>query len=206
MTITVDDIFNAAPVIPVLAFKSEQEALETCSFLYDAGVRVFEITLRHKTALAGLKAVADHLPKDAMVGAGTIMTPDDLDCAVKAGAGFGISPGLTPALAQAIRQTNLPFLPGVASISEAMQAREYGFKALKFFPAAASGGTDFLKAAGSVLPDVQFCPTGGINLSNKESYLALSNVPVVGGSWLIERDTDGAIDKTETLKQLNNIF
>lgn len=200
MTFTVDDIFNAGPVIPVLAYTSVDEAVETSETLYRAGIRVFEITLRHKTALAGIEAVAKALPADAMVGAGTIMNPDDLIRAIDAGVGFGISPGLTPDLAAAVLRSKLPFLPGTATISEAMTASDYGFKALKFFPASASGGAPYLKAAGAVLPAVRFCPTGGISPANKDEYLALSNVPVVGGSWIVVRGSDGKIDQEKTFE------
>lgn len=198
MTFTVDDIFNAGPVIPVLAYTSVDEAVQTSETLYKAGIRVFEITLRHETALAGIRAVADNLPADAMVGAGTIMNSDDLARAIDAGVGFGISPGLTRDLAIAIKDSKLPFLPGTATISEAMMASSLGFSALKFFPASASGGAPYLKAAGAVLPDVRFCPTGGINPQNKDEYLALSNIPVVGGSWIVVRGTDGKIDQEAT--------
>ncbi|WND03166.1 bifunctional 4-hydroxy-2-oxoglutarate aldolase/2-dehydro-3-deoxy-phosphogluconate aldolase [Temperatibacter marinus] len=200
MTFTVDDIFNAGTVIPVLAYQSIEEALVTSDTLYQAGIRVFEITLRHETALEGINAVAKALPKDAMIGAGTIMNATDLNKARDAGAGFGISPGLTRDLAIAIQNTGLPFLPGTATLSEAMMASDLGFKALKFFPASVSGGAPYLKAAGAVLPSIQFCPTGGINMQNKEDYLALSNVPVVGGSWIVVRGADGAIDQEQTYK------
>lgn len=198
MSFTVDDIFNAGPVIPVLAYTSVDEAVETSETLYKAGIRVFEITLRHETALAGLKAVADVLPSDAMIGAGTIMNAGDLHRAIEAGAGFGISPGLTEELAVAILDAGIPFLPGTSTISEAMKASGYGFRALKFFPASVSGGAPYLKAAGAVLPTIRFCPTGGINMDNKADYLALSTVPVVGGSWIVARSAEGSVDQEKT--------
>lgn len=191
---TVNDVLSAAPVMPVLAFKSIEEALGVCTVLYDVGVRVFEITLRHETALSAIKAVCTELPSDAIVGAGTILTPDLAKNARNAGAVFGVSPGLTKELGTAVRAMGWAFLPGVATISEAMAARDMGFTALKFFPASASGGPGFLKAAGSVLPDIQFCPTGGVDLATAPDYLALANVPVVGGSWITPRGDDGTID------------
>jgi 2-dehydro-3-deoxyphosphogluconate aldolase/(4S)-4-hydroxy-2-oxoglutarate aldolase len=196
----VHDVLSASPVMPVLAFKSVDEALVVCSALYEAGVRVFEITLRHETALAAIKAVADELPSDAMVGAGTVLSVDLAKSARNAGAVFGVSPGLTKELGTAVRAMGWAFLPGIASISEAMAANEIGFEALKFFPASVSGGPGFLKAAGSVLPQIQFCPTGGITPQSAPEYLALANVPTVGGSWVTPRGKDGQIDLEMTKK------
>ena len=191
---TVLEVMKAGPVIPVLAFKSADEAVAVCRALYEAGIRVFEITLRHETALEAIKAVADDLPEDAIVGAGTVLTPELAEKAKAAGAVFGVSPGLTEELAKAVKALDWAFLPGVASISEAMQAKEWGFSELKFFPASVSGGPAFLKAVGSVLPDLTFCPTGGVTPSTADEYRALANVATVGGSWITPRGEDGAID------------
>lgn len=191
---TVDDVLLSSPVIPVLAFQGVDEALDVSKTLYEAGVRVFEITLRHETALDAIRLVKSDLPDDAIVGAGTILSPDLAKAARNAGAAFGVSPGLTKELGSAVRAMGWAFLPGVASISEAMAARDMGFKALKFFPASVSGGPGFLKAAGSVLPDIQFCPTGGISAETAPDYLALANVPTVGGSWITPRDAKGQVD------------
>lgn len=191
---TVQDVLSAAPVMPVLAFKGVEEAIGVCSVLYEAGVRVFEITLRHQTALSAIKAVCTELPADSIVGAGTVLSPDLAKEARNAGAAFGVSPGLTKELGTAVRAMGWAFLPGVSTISEAMAARDMGFEALKFFPASVSGGPGFLKAAGSVLPDIQFCPTGGIDAASAPDYLALSNVPTVGGSWITPRGSNGSID------------
>jgi 2-dehydro-3-deoxyphosphogluconate aldolase/(4S)-4-hydroxy-2-oxoglutarate aldolase len=180
--------------MPVLAFKSVDEALSVCRVLYDTGVRVFEITLRHDTALDAIKAVKADLASGAIVGAGTILSPDLAKVARNAGAVFGVSPGLTEELGSAVRAMAWPFLPGVATLSEAMVACDMGFMALKFFPASLSGGPGFLKAAGSVLPDIQFCPTGGISETTAPEYLSLDNVPAVGGSWLTPRNESGEID------------
>lgn len=191
---TVDEVLASSPVMPVLAFRNVDEALEVSRLLYEAGVRVFEITLRHETALEAIRWVKADLPDDAIVGAGTVLSPDLAKSARNAGAAFGVSPGLTKELGSAVRAMGWPFLPGVSTISEAMEASDMGFKALKFFPAAVSGGPGFLKAAGSVLPDIQFCPTGGISAETAPDYLALDNVPTIGGSWLTPRGTDGAFD------------
>ena len=169
------------------------EAVEVSRALFESGVRVLEITLRHETALEAIEAVAKALP-DAVVGAGTIISPHQLQQVIDAGATFGVSPGLTPALAKAIKARDWPFLPGTATISEAMAAAEYGFDAVKFFPAEQSGGAGFLKGAGAVLPGLTYCPTGGINLAKAPDYLKLKNVACVGGSWLTPRGADGRID------------
>lgn len=199
---SVDQVLSASPVMPVLAFKSVEEALEVSNLLYECGVRVFEITLRHESALDAIKQVKTSLPGDAIVGAGTILTPDLAKSARNAGAAFGVSPGLTKELGSAVRAMGWPFLPGVSTISEAMAAVDMGFRALKFFPASVSGGAGFLKSAGSVLPGIQFCPTGGISADTAPEYLALDNVPTVGGSWITPRKSDGAIDLEATRERV----
>lgn len=191
---SIQTCFEQTSVIPVLAFESVEEAVEISRVLYNEGMKVLEITLRHPTALDAIRAVKADLPEDAIVGAGTVMGPELAQMVNDAGADFGVSPGLTRDLAIKIMELKLPFLPGVATLSEAMMAVSLGFTHLKFFPATASGGVDFLKAAGAVLPEVQFCPTGGINPDNAAEFLALENVPVVGGSWLTPRDATGKMD------------
>lgn len=188
------EIMKSTPVIPVLAFKSADEAVAVCRVLYGAGLKVLEITLRHETALDAIAAVKADLPEDAVIGAGTVTTPDLALDAQKVGAVFGVSPGLTESLAAAVKAMKWDFLPGTATLSEAMKARELGFAELKFFPASVSGGPAYLKAVGSVLPDLTFCPTGGITAANAADYKALSNVATVGGSWITPRGDDGSID------------
>jgi 2-dehydro-3-deoxyphosphogluconate aldolase/(4S)-4-hydroxy-2-oxoglutarate aldolase len=123
-----------------------------------------------------------------VVGAGTVTRPDEVDAVVTAGAQFGLSPGFTWPLLEAVRQAGLPFVPGVASPSEAMQMREAGFNLLKCFPAAQLGGVDVLKAWAGPLPDLRFCPTGGVSLNNLAMFLSQPNVAMVGGSWLAPHD------------------
>jgi len=190
---SVVDVMNASPVIPVLAFESTEEAVAVCQVLYDEGIKVLEITLRHPTALEAISAVKTALPSDAIVGAGTVLSPELAKAAKNAGAVFGVSPGLTEELAHAVKALDWPFLPGVATLSEAMVARELGFTELKFFPASLSGGPSFLKAVGSVLPDLTFCPTGGVSADTAPDYRALKNVATVGGSWVTPRGKDGTI-------------
>jgi len=187
-------VLETSPVIPVLAFESAEEAVDVCRVIFEAGLKVLEITLRHETALDAIKAVRNDLPTDAIVGAGTVTTSDRAKDAIAAGAEFGVSPGLTEELAKTVKSLNWAFLPGVATLSEAMQAREWGFTELKFFPASISGGPGFLKAVGSVLPDLTFCPTGGISAETAADYRALKNVATVGGSWITPRGSDGQID------------
>lgn len=177
------ELLRGNPIIPVLAFETVEEARSICTGLVEDGMHVLEITLRSEAALDCIRAVAEELP-GAIVGAGTILTPDQASAARNAGAQFGVSPGLTPDLAQVASDMDWPFLPGIATVSETMAARDAGFKALKFFPAEASGGRAFLKSVGAVLPEIMFCPTGGITAANADSYLAMNNVFAVGGSWL----------------------
>jgi len=200
------DIMKASPVIPVLAFENAEEAVEVCQVLYDEGLKVLEITLRHPTALDAIAAVKAALPDDAIVGAGTVLTPELAKAAKDAGAVFGVSPGLTEDLANGVKALNWAFLPGVASLSEAMAAREMGFTELKFFPASISGGTGFLKAVGSVLPDLTFCPTGGISADTAEDYRALKNVATVGGSWITPRGPNGKIDPELVRERAQAVF
>lgn len=205
MATILERLISAGPVIPVLNFRSPEEAAQVCQVLYDAGLRVFEITLRHESALKAIERLGGQLPEDALVGAGTILLPDQLRAAKAAGAVFGVSPGLSPELAKAARAENFPYVPGVATVSEAMAAQALGFSFQKFFPAEASGGAPFVKFLVTVLPDIRFCPTGGLNMRTAADYLALPNVPVVGGSWLVVQDEQGAVDLRTTKKRAINI-
>jgi len=203
---TVIDIMNAGPVIPVLGFESADEAVDVCKILYGAGIKVLEITLRHPTALKAIAAVKAALPADALVGAGTVLTPELAHAAKEAGAVFGVSPGLTEELAHAVKAMDWPFLPGIATLSEAMTARELGFTELKFFPASISGGPDFIKAVGTVLPDLTFCPTGGVSAATAGEYRALDNVQTVGGSWITKRGKDGKINLDMVSERAKAVF
>ena len=205
-TISVLDIMKAGPVIPVLAFVSAKEAVAVCAALYEEGIRVFEITLRHESALNAIAAAKKALPADAIIGAGTVLTPELARAAIDAGAVFGVSPGLTEELANAVKALGWPFLPGIATLSEAMAARELGFNELKFFPASISGGPEFLEAVGSVLPDLTFCPTGGVSADTAALYRTLDNVVTVGGSWITKRGKDGRIDLTFVRERARAVF
>lgn len=175
------------PVIPVLEFHSVDEALHVSEALVTGGLPLLEITLRTPVALEAIRAVAAALPQ-ACVGAGTVLNVEQLHAVRDAGAQFAVSPGLTPALAEGARGAGISLLPGVATASEAMAALDAGFTFLKFFPAQAAGGVPMLKSLGGPLPQLRFCPTGGIDAALAPSYLALPNVVCVGGSWVVPRD------------------
>ena len=171
------------PVIPVIVLHRLEHAVPMARALVAGGVRVLEVTLRTPVALQAMKAIAAEVP-EAIVGAGTLRTTDDVKAAVEAGCRFGVSPGYTPVLARACRDEGLPLLPGVATAGEVMSACDDGLNFLKFFPATAAGGIPMLKALAGPFPDVVFCPTGGITLQTAPDFLALPNVKVCGGSWL----------------------
>lgn len=181
------DIMRTSPVIPVIAIDELQQAVPLARALVAGGIRVLEVTLRTAHGLAAIRAIAEQVPQ-AIVGVGTLTRPEEFVAARDAGAVFGVSPGLTPALIGAARASGLPLLPGVMTPSEVMAAREAGFNQLKLFPAVPAGGVGMLKALAGPLPDALFCPTGGISLETAPQFLALDNVACVGGSWLTPRE------------------
>ncbi|MBA4709738.1 MULTISPECIES: bifunctional 4-hydroxy-2-oxoglutarate aldolase/2-dehydro-3-deoxy-phosphogluconate aldolase [Aquitalea] len=180
-------LLRQGPVVPVIVVNDAAVAVDLARALVDGGIRVLEVTLRTKAALAAMRRMRDEVP-GAIVGAGTLRNRAQLEAALDAGAQFGVSPGLTPELASAARNANLTLLPGVATASEAMRAQDEGFDILKLFPAEAVGGIKLLKSLAGPLPDLRFCPTGGIDLVKAKEYLALQNVLAVGGSWLTPED------------------
>ncbi len=183
MSIDIDTLMGDGPVIPVIVIDDLAQARPLAQTLVDAGVRVLEVTLRTPVALAAIEAMRS-VP-GAIVGAGTVTTPEALQQAVDAGSQFIVSPGLTGALIEAARTSAVPLLPGVVTPSEVMQARAAGFTRLKFFPAEPMGGVPVLKAYASVFRDVRFCPTGGITLQSAPQFLSLPNVACIGGSWFV---------------------
>lgn len=183
-------VLHVSPVIPVVTIDDPRHAVPVARALADGGVRIIELTLRTESALESLERIANHVP-DILVGAGTILTPDQADAAVAAGAQFLVSPGVTPSLLEHMLQLGIPVLPGVATVGEVMAVLERGLTAMKFFPAGPAGGPDYLAAIGAPIPHVQFCPTGGVSLNSAPGYLALPNVSCVGGSWLTPR---GAVE------------
>ncbi len=177
------NVMRVGPVIPVLVIEDLAQAVPLAKALVAGGVRVLEVTLRTPVALAAIRAMADEVP-EAIVGVGTLTRPEDFTKARDAGACFGVSPGLTPALIAAARQSGLPLLPGVMTPSDVIAARQAGFEQLKLFPARQAGGMGMLRALAGPFPDVTFCPTGGITAETAPEFLALPNVGCVGGSWL----------------------
>jgi len=180
-------IMALAPVIPVLTVSSVEDGVAQAKALAAGGLYAIEVTLRTPSALAAIKAIAREVP-DAVVGAGSIVSADQIDDAVAAGARFLVSPGASPELARAAAASPVPFLPGCATASEAMALRDLGFRALKLFPAEAVGGAKLIASLAAPLPDLRFCPTGGIDLGKAPDYLKLPNVACVGGSWMLPKD------------------
>ncbi len=176
-------ICRAAPVVPVLTVESVASAVALAQALVAGGLTVLEITLRTPAALDAISKVKVEVP-EAIVGAGTVRNAKDLDAAVSAGSSFAVSPGATSALLDAADGAPIPMLPGAATVSEAMALNDRGFKVLKLFPAEPVGGVSWLKNVGGPLPQIHFCPTGGIDAEKAPDYLALDNVVCVGGSWV----------------------
>jgi len=180
-------VLDVVPVMPVVVLDSLEHAVPVARALVAGGLPAIELTLRTPVALDAIRAIASEVP-EILIGAGTITTPANAKEALDAGAQFLVSPGTTRQLLHAMQDTGLPFLPGTATVSEVLAALEAGVTEMKFFPAAASGGTAFLKAVGAPVPAARFCPTGGITLASAPSYLALANVGCVGGSWITPAD------------------
>ena len=178
-----DRIMNAAPVIPVLVIERVEEAVPIAEALVAGGLPVLEVTLRTPAALDAIRAMKE--VEGAIVGAGTVLTPEQLGEAIDAGSQFVVSPGLTRRLGEAAATAPVPLLPGIANASDVMRALDLGFTRLKFFPATASGGLPALKALSSVFGQARFCPTGGITQDNAAEWLALPSVACVGGTWLV---------------------
>jgi len=186
MTMTLLEIMRTSTVIPVIAIDDLEHAVPLAQALVAGGIRVLEVTLRTRHGLDAIRAMAQ-VP-GAILGVGTLRHPDEFAKARDAGAVFGVSPGLTPALIAAAKSSGLPLLPGVMTPSEVMAAREHGFLQLKLFPAVPAGGVGMLNALYGPLSDVTFCPTGGIAQDTASQFLACKNVACVGGSWLTPKD------------------
>lgn len=181
-------LFALTPVVPVMVIDRIEDALPMGEALANAGITLFEVTMRTPVALDAIRLLREKMP-DATVGVGTVTTPEELQQAIDVGAQFAISPGITTALLEAGRAAPIPLIPGVATISELMQAKALGYTHLKFFPAEAAGGTAMLKSIAGPFPAITFCPTGGIHEGNYRDYLALPNVACVGGSWILPKSS-----------------
>ena len=186
-TISPSDVFAASPVVPVMVINNIADAVPMAKALAAGGITVFEVTLRTDAALDAISAIAEAMP-EAMLGAGTIINAQQYDAAVAAGAKFIISPGYSRALLEHAAKGTAPLIPGVSTPSEIISALELGYDHLKFFPAEANGGAAALKAIAAPLPQVRFCPTGGVSPGNVADYMALSCVATVGGSWMIPNE------------------
>lgn len=186
---------HRAPVIPVIVIEDASQAAPLARALIAGGLPVLEVTLRTPAALDAIRAMTP--VEGGVVGAGTVLSPEDVAAAKQAGARFAVSPGATECLCDACEAADLPLLPGAATSSEAMRLLERGYSTLKFFPAEASGGAPALKAIGAPLPQITFCPTGGVSPANVADYLSLANVACVGGSWVVPKTAIAAGDWSE---------
>jgi 2-dehydro-3-deoxyphosphogluconate aldolase / (4S)-4-hydroxy-2-oxoglutarate aldolase len=182
-----ESLLDVVPVMPVVVLDRLEDAVPVARALVAGGLPAIELTLRTEVALVAIRAIADEVP-EILVGAGTIVRPEQAKQALDAGARFLVSPGATPSLLDAMADTGLPFLPGTATVSEVLTVLEAGVTEMKFFPAEAAGGAAYLKSLASPVPDARFCPTGGITPATAPTYLSLPNVGCVGGSWLTPHD------------------
>ncbi len=179
----IERIMRTAPVIPVLVINKVADAIPIARALVDGGLNVLEVTLRTDTALEAIAEMTQ--VEGAIVGAGTVTNPAQLDAALSAGAEFIVSPGLTGDLGRSAIGSKIPFLPGIASAGDIMRGIDLGLEHFKFFPAEASGGIPSLKALAGPFGGCKFCPTGGITQASMADWLALSQVLCVGGSWIV---------------------
>lgn len=191
-SIQTEALCRRAPVVPVLVIDDASKAQPLAKALVAGGLPALEVTLRTPAALDAIREMAK--VEGGIVGAGTLLTPADVKAAKEAGARFGVSPGATDRLLDAVEDADLPTLPGAATSTEAMRLLERGYNVQKFFPAEANGGAKALKAIGAPLPQIRFCPTGGVSLANAPGYLGLSNTLCVGGSWVAPKDLVDAGD------------
>ncbi len=193
MSVRIKKLIENKSVIPVLLIERREDAVPLAGALLEGGLNVLEVTLRSDVALQAARDIIEAFPH-AVVGIGTVLDAAGLLRARDVGGAFAVSPGLTRKLSRAVAEVGLPFLPGVATVSEVMAAREVGLEMLKLFPAGVLGGVHMLNAFAPLFPDVRFCPTGGVNIDNFMNYLELENVFAVGGSWLAPRDLVAAQD------------
>ena len=180
---TVQSIMTQGPVIPVVIIENADDAIPLADALYEGGITTIEITLRSAAAMDAIKTLAQERPKMS-IGAGTVLTPQQMAAVKDAGADFVVSPGAYPELIQSAEDHKMAFLPGAATASEMMALMARGITAMKFFPASVAGGAPYLKALASPLADAVFCPTGGITINTAKDWLELPNVLCVGGSWV----------------------
>ena len=186
MSLTIKQIMQQTRIIPVVVINDIRDAVPLATALVDGGLKVLEITLRTPVAIEAITNIKQALPQ-AIVGSGTVIDSKTFDASLKAEVDFMVSPGSSSELLSAAQSNGAALLPGAITPSEVMNLLDNGFDAMKFFPAAAAGGTKMLKSIGGPLPQALFCPTGGINLQNANDYLSLTNVTCVGGTWMLDK-------------------
>ena len=187
MRVSGETLLEMTPIMPIVEIEEVDRAVPLAEALKQGGIDILEVVLRTAASLEAISRIRKEVP-DVLVGAGTVTSLDKFHAAVDAGSNFIVTPGLTPAIAQAGADSPLPVLPGVSCATDIMLGQEYGYRAFKFFPAEASGGITALKALAGPFGDAVFCPTGGIGLHNLADYLRLPSVACIGGSWLTLRD------------------
>ena len=180
---SISKILSLGPVMPVIVIEQANHAIPLGEALLTGGIKTIEITLRTSAALNAIEQLAKHLP-EIYVGAGTILTKENATRAKNSGAKFCVSPGTTSSIIDACNECNISLLPGASTVSEMLTLSEAGFSEIKFFPASAAGGIQFIKSLTSPLPNLKFCPTGGISYETASGWLSLVNVSCVGGSWI----------------------
>ena len=180
---SISKILSLGPVMPVIVIEQANHAIPLGEALLTGGIKTIEITLRTSAALNAIEQLAKHLP-EIYVGAGTILTKENAAQAKNSGAKFCVSPGTTSSIIDACKESDIPLLPGASTVSEMLTLSEAGFSEIKFFPASAAGGIPFIKSLVSPLPNLKFCPTGGISYETASGWLSLVNVSCVGGSWI----------------------
>ncbi|MFT4058665.1 MAG: bifunctional 4-hydroxy-2-oxoglutarate aldolase/2-dehydro-3-deoxy-phosphogluconate aldolase [Legionella sp.] len=194
-----ETVLCASPVMPVVQIKEINHAIPLATAILAGGINTLEITLRTPMALEAIKLLRQTFP-EALIGVGTIVTPEQLEASITAGAQFAFSPGTTSALLTAGRDFNIPFIPGVSNVSDLMEGIAIGYTHFKFFPAVAAGGISLLQALYGPFPQARFCATGGLNERNYREFLALPNVMCIGGSWIIPEDSVKKGDWAEITK------
>jgi 2-dehydro-3-deoxyphosphogluconate aldolase/(4S)-4-hydroxy-2-oxoglutarate aldolase len=183
---TAKEVMEISPIVPVIALESVDDALPLAKALFEGGIAIMEITLRTQAGLKSIEAIAKAMPQ-MNVGAGTVLNADDFKNAVKYGAQFVFSPGISEELMQTSKELGIALIPGVATASEVMLAKNNGFEHCKLFPATLAGGVEALKAFSGPFASMRFCPTGGVNLNNIKAFLDLDNVVCAGGSWIVPK-------------------
>ena len=196
---TAKEVMKISPIVPVIALENVEDALPLAEALLEGGIAMMEITLRTDAGLKAIEAISKAIPK-MHVGAGTVLNASDFEQAVAHGAQFVFSPGISEALLQASKESDIALIPGVATASEVMLAKNNGFEYCKLFPATLAGGVEILRAFSGPFESMQFCPTGGVNLENINDFLSLSNVVCVGGSWIVPKNAIQKKDFKEITK------